>query len=569
MSEDNRDQAAVFGGNSIYAETFLKEFIETLPVLLFVFQPESDKLLYVNKKFSQVLGYTNEDIGNGKNQLPKLVKIEEIPPGEKFLESREQLQWFNYKGSFTSKDGNAHPIDISGINIQPFISTNTSTLLFMGNEISDPYYSSEMGPVYKEVLLKAFNVNPGSDIEKEKWTPLEKIFFPESQIRHYHETFLEAEKFMHQGYWELDLRDNHIYWSEGMYRLFGYHSEKDRESISLSRETINFHISPDDVAVQNAEWPDILQSKHSYLREIEITTADGRNKRLETFGKVYRDEKGQAIKVTGITREITKLREYESAIQSKITELSRSNKDLEDFAFMASHDLQEPLRKLSSFGEKLQDSARDVLTEEHQNYLSRMLKATENMKHLIDSLLNFSLITQTDKKFEKVDLDHILKQVVGEQELKIEETGASIQISSLPVIEAVSAQMKQLFNNLLHNALKFSSKGQQPVVTISCHDIYPEEKEVQGLSADINYYKFIVSDNGIGFEPKETDQIFKIFKRLHAKYEYSGSGIGLAICRKIVDYHHGIIYAEGVAGKGASFFIILPEKQLTHKYPNE
>ena len=236
---------------------------------------------------------------------------------------------------------------------------------------------------------------------------------------------------------------------------------------------------------------------------------------------------------------------------------------------MASHDLQEPLRKLSSFGEKLQESARAVLSEEHQNFLNRMLKATENMKHLIDSLLNFSLITQTDKKFEKVDLDHILKQVASEQELKIEETRASIQISSLPVIEAVSAQMKQLFNNLLHNALKFSSKGQQPVITISCQDLYPEEKEIQGLSPDINYYKFIVTDNGIGFEPKETEQIFNIFKRLHAKYEYSGSGIGLAICRKIVDYHHGIIYAEGIPGKGASFIIILPETQLTHKHPNE
>jgi light-regulated signal transduction histidine kinase (bacteriophytochrome) len=227
------------------------------------------------------------------------------------------------------------------------------------------------------------------------------------------------------------------------------------------------------------------------------------------------------------------------------------------------------LRKLSSFGEKLQDSARNVLTDENQNYLNRMLKATENMKHLIDSLLNFSLITQTEKKFEKVDLALILRQVVNEQELKIEETQALITISPLPAIEAVNSQMKQLFNNLLHNALKFSSKGQQPKIKISCQDLYPEEKEVQGLSHDINYYKIIITDNGIGFEAKETEQIFKIFKRLHAKYEYSGSGIGLAICRKIVDYHHGIIYAEGIPGKGASFIIVLPETQPTQEHTNE
>lgn len=571
MSEGNiRDSVSIFGERSINAELFLKRFIETLPVMLFVFQPESEKLLYVNQKFSKVLGYTTDDINNKENILPDLMKIDEHPgsPGHLFS-GNNHSEWYNYRGSFISKDGNIHRVDVSGINIEQFVETKTSTILFMGNEISDPHLKSEFDPMYKEALLQVFNLAPDKPAEKKEWVELDKLFTLDNNIRLYHETFLEAEKFMHQGYWEIDLQHNKMFWSDGVYRLFGYKTKEEREVLELTRETINLHLSEEDARIHDDDWLNILKDKHCYLRELEINTFDGRKKRLETFGKVFRDESNKPVKVTGITREITKLREYESALQIKVNELSRSNKELEDFAFMASHDLQEPLRKLSSFGEKLQDSASNLLTDEHRNYLGRMLRATENMKHLIDSLLNFSLITQNEKKFEKVDLDHILKQVMNEQELKIEETRAVFDITTLPTVEAVGPQMKQLFNNLLHNALKFSSKGQQPKIKISCYDLYPEEQENAGLRTDVNYYKIVITDNGIGFEPRETEQIFKIFKRLHAKYEYSGSGIGLAICRKIVDYHHGIIYAEGNPGKGASFTILLPERQLTHEHKNE
>ncbi len=387
---------------------------------------------------------------------------------------------------------------------------------------------------------------------------------PKSNFRHHYDTFREAEKYMHHGYWEFDLLENKMFWSEGVYWLFGYTTREEIEKLLLTRESINLHLPAEDIEKYNEDWNNIIRENSSYFRELEITTLDGRKKRLETFGKVLRDESGKAIKVTGITREITKLREFESALLVKVNELSRSNKDLEDFAFMASHDLQEPLRKLSSFGEKLQDSAKELLTEEQINYLTRMLRATENMKHLIDSLLNFSLITQTQRNFEEADLNQILNQVLSEQELKIDETNALINITALPIIEAVGSQMNQLFNNLVHNALKFSSKGQEPRINITCHELNVEEKEKAGFTHNMIYYKIIVQDNGIGFEPKESEQIFQIFKRLNAKYEYSGSGIGLAICRKIVDYHQGIIYAEGTPGNGASLCIILPEKQLKH-----
>ena len=200
--------------------------------------------------------------------------------------------------------------------------------------MSDPDVEREIAPIYKETLLNVLNFSTQETAGKDKWSPMDNLFYSEKHLRQYHETFVEAETFMHQGYWEIELPGNKIFWSDGMYRLFGYKTIKDRESIHLSYETINLHLSPEEINRRDVEWNSILKDKHCYLREIEVTTFDERKKRLETFGKVHRNEFGVPIKVTGITREITKLREYESALHAKVNELSRSNKALEDFAFM-------------------------------------------------------------------------------------------------------------------------------------------------------------------------------------------------------------------------------------------
>jgi PAS domain-containing protein len=204
--------------------------------------------------------------------------------------------------------------------------------------------------MYKHALLQALNLNTLGSAEKDNWEELDKLIDYNQNLRNYHETFKEAEKLLHYGYWEIDLLTTKIFWSEGVYFLFGYKTQEEINSIHLDRETVNRHLPPENISRYDAEWDNIIREKNSYLREVEINTLDGKKKRLETFGKVFRDETGKAVKVCGITRENTKLRQFESALEAKINELSRSNKELEDFAFMASHDLQEPLRKLSSFG---------------------------------------------------------------------------------------------------------------------------------------------------------------------------------------------------------------------------
>ncbi|HSF44782.1 MAG TPA: ATP-binding protein, partial [Chitinophagaceae bacterium] len=311
----------------------------------------------------------------------------------------------------------------------------------------------------------------------------------------------------------------------------------------------------------NAEdWAKILEEADTYLREMEVTTKDGFRRRLETFGKVFRDEKGNAYKVIGTTRDITKLKEYEQELEVKINELNRSNKDLEEFAYIASHDLHEPLRKLSTFGQRLSSSAENELSPANKDYLNRMLKATDNMRNLIDNLLEFSRVTRGAATFVKTDLNQLISEVLSEQELRIEETKAEIKVDPLPQLEVVPSQIKQVFNNLLNNALKFIRPEGKPVISFCCEHLSPEERKQYKLKQNREYYKISVEDNGIGFDKAYAEKIFQIFQRLHGKSEYSGSGIGLAICRKIADNHKGMIFAESEPGKGSCFTFILPNK---------
>jgi light-regulated signal transduction histidine kinase (bacteriophytochrome) len=304
-----------------------------------------------------------------------------------------------------------------------------------------------------------------------------------------------------------------------------------------------------------------LKSYDNYIIETSIRTSNGITKRLETYGKIERHATGQPQKIIGITRDVTRLKAYEKNLQQKIEELNRSNKELEEFAYIASHDLQEPLRKITAFSERLQERASNEIGSEGQLYLQRILAATQNMRLLIDNLLEFSRTSRNSQSFERVDLNVILKQVVSDLELKIEETHTIIKIASMPEITAIHSQMTQLFTNILANAIKFRKQTEAPLINVSCEKISNQEKANHFLANEKQYYKISISDSGIGFEQEYAVKIFQIFQRLHGKAEYPGSGIGLAICKKIVENHNGIIYAESVPGKGSTFSFILPENQ--------
>lgn len=252
---------------------------------------------------------------------------------------------------------------------------------------------------------------------------------------------------------------------------------------------------------------------------------------------------------------------FQKILENKVRELDRSNKELEEFAYVASHDLQEPLRKISSFSERLREKLPAGLEPEIQLYLNRMMAATSNMRTLIDNLLEFSRTSKHSEPFTKTDLNTILAEVKADLELKIEETKTVIECERLPVIDAIPVQMRQLFTNLFTNAIKFRRAAVSPRVTVSATTLDTAEKESYHMPAGATVYRISVEDNGIGFEQEYCTRIFNIFQRLHGKAEYPGSGIGLAICKKIVENHHGVIHATGDPGKGSVFQIVLPQHQ--------
>lgn len=248
--------------------------------------------------------------------------------------------------------------------------------------------------------------------------------------------------------------------------------------------------------------------------------------------------------------DVTERRLSEARLAEQRRELQRSNAALDEFASVVSHDLQEPVRKILSFGERLNTSAGPALDGDARQHLERMLSATARMGTLITDVLTFSQVSTRVQRFGSTDLSRIAAEVIADLETAIADAGGRVEVGALPVIEADALQMRQLLQNLLGNALKYRRRDTPPVVRLS---------SIRGG----RYCTITVADNGIGFNQVYAEKIFKMFERLHGRAEYAGSGIGLAICRKIAERHGGTIAATSTAGEGAVFAVTLPVAQAT------
>ncbi len=235
--------------------------------------------------------------------------------------------------------------------------------------------------------------------------------------------------------------------------------------------------------------------------------------------------------------------------------LERSNRELQDFASVASHDLQEPLRKVQAFGDRLKTMCDGALNVEASDNLDRMLNATRRMQSLIQDLLKFARVTSQASPFLPVDLAQVTRDVLSDLEVRIAETNAQVEVGNLPTIEADAVQIRQLLQNLIGNALKFHQKGKRPEVRVSANQAGSEHTKGGIL-------QLVVADNGIGFDEKYLDRIFTMFQRLHSRAEYEGTGMGLAICRKIAQRHGGEISATSTLGQGTSFLVTLPVRHI-------
>ncbi len=371
------------------------------------------------------------------------------------------------------------------------------------------------------------------------------------------ETLLrEAEMVSHNGSWEWIEDREFLLWSDEMYNIHGFLPH----SVFVSLPWYASLVHEEDQRFFARDFLAALKTKRSFRTSYRIVRPSGEIRYVLSTAE-YRKIGLNDFAYIGNTQDVTELRKAQVQLEEKVTELNRSNQELEQFAYVASHDLQEPLRKIKAFGERLKALLPEQENTEAVDYLERMGNAAERMRILINDLLAFSRATRAHRDFIPLELGVLLREVLQSLDYTIEQQQAKVELKAEQVIDGIQSQLYQLFMNLLGNALKFTVPGRLPEISIVGRVIFGHELETGELVPGAQYAELSIRDNGIGFDAEDAGRIFDIFHRLNPRAEYSGTGIGLAICKKIADNHSGLIRAEGQKGKGAVFTVFLPVKQ--------
>jgi PAS domain S-box-containing protein len=368
------------------------------------------------------------------------------------------------------------------------------------------------------------------------------------------ESINHAEQIGEFSTWQWDLDTNILKYSDNQYRLLGCKPQSFEPTIEKYLEFVH----PEDQHIITHGGQEVLNNTGIPAAFFRIIRQDGQIRYIKSIAKSLIDVNGKNTLI-GVNSDITEQYLSSLSLEHQNLELEQTNKELASFNHVASHDLQEPLRKIQLFISRIEENEKQTLTEIGKEYFNRINVSALRMRVLIDDLLLFSRTNKAEKIFERADLNVIFQRAKHELGEAISEKKGTVQSVRLPILNVIPFQIEQLFINLISNSLKYSRVGVEPFIKIECEKIRGKDYSPFKVNGEKKYFKFTFTDNGLGFEQKNAENIFTLFHRLHHKTEYSGTGIGLSICKKIVENHAGFITAEGRLNDGSTFTFFLPE----------
>jgi PAS domain S-box-containing protein len=484
----------------------------TSPGIIFIFDVIRQKEVYINGNVEGVMGYTRQEILDMESNLLSML----THPEDVELLSR------GIQAILKSPDGRSHQMEYRFKHKNgTYKWLRTYTTIFKRDENGNPV----------EVLGTSF------EITREKETAL-ALARHEAQL-------LEAQSIAKIGSFEWDIIKDQSVNTPQLLEIF----EAEQQHLDFMS-----HVHPEDKEkVERAMAQSFVTGEYDCQYRYRA-----RNKEKVLWARgvvVFRESK--PVLMRGTVQDITELKKIEEALKIKTQELERSNESLQQFASIASHDLKEPLRKMSMYSDMVLTLEEGKISESSLTSLEKVKASSIRMQQMIEDILNFSSITNEAKK-ERVNLTKILNEALEILDDAIREKGATVTADDLPDVAVIPAQIRQLFQNLISNSLKFSRKDVKPKITITHNFKDGSEFKNENLKPGLRYLHLMMSDNGIGFKQEHAQKIFGLFTRLHARSSYEGSGLGLSICKRIVENHEGTITAASDPGAGATFAITIP-----------
>ncbi|CAM3601780.1 PAS domain-containing protein [Flavobacterium gelidilacus] len=488
----------------------------------------NDKLIYSDNLY-RILGAEPQSFEANNDNFLKYVHpdyIESVNVIMQKILDNEELPYSYFK--IQRADGQTRLLRATG---KLFVDKlGNKTVLGVTEDITEEHLKGELLKSSNEDLIKVNN-----------------------ELKIFDESSRQAEILGQYGSWVLNYDTLEFKYSDNKFRLLGCEPQSFNPSIDKLLEFVH----PDDRQIVIDANESAMKTKQIPTMDYRIIRSDGEIRHFKTIAKSFKDLSGVASMI-GTTQDVTE--DYIKSEQLKIRnkELEQNIKELSEFNHVASHDLQEPLRKIQTFISRINDKEKENLSDFGKEYLTRIEKASNRMRVLINDLLQYSRTNRTEKIFEKTDLNEQFNNSLLELSQNIEDKRAIINHNKLPEITGISFQMQQLFTNLLSNSLKYAKENVAPIINVELSETVAKNESRLKDSTTKKYYKIEFSDNGIGFDQENAEKIFLLFNRLHGKTEYQGTGVGLAICKKIVETHDGQIFASSQLGQGATFTIYFP-----------